>query len=774
MRKSWLKKLRTFGVGLLIVGALVSPLATAKAEEPLPGTPGAADYVAPGTADAAVPTETQSKSRVQAASDAIKGATLVAQLSSLIDYVAGISPFSSKLFSCDGSQQCVQTAVQNANRFILNLVNLFYILVLLLIAIAQIFGVENYSIQRMLPKLILAILLSTFGLFFVRLATDTAQLLTIGLIPSGGVAQPLLAATSAAEILSKGISEVAGLLVPGVGWFYSALQVFLNPLNWFALAFLVVAIILFLRIAALWVLAVLAPFGVAFGVLPSTQGFAKVYWRKVLSYAFIGPILIFFLRLAVIVYTAVQGKLDTGFLGTAGNFLGGLLPTTPSKFLGGLMAFMVLALGIAVVRKLGVEVANFTIGAFKKAFKTALGLGKTAVVATGAAIGTAVTGGGTLAGFLAARGVTEATQKTIGLLGSSLGTGLKSSGIKPLQNFGALIQKPSQAAYEKQVAPNYKPDARGNTAARQLYRKKDLTEGDTLRALAKENIDLFNDQYINNKDLTDTERLTNAMFAAEAGKIGAKNIPGEQLGIKEATAGLKEENNRQILTREVRKYSMLVDPVIGNDANPNQVSAIRKFVAANADQLHLQNDEVFGNDKIVGEIERVLSPQQWQRFVDRLNPKKQRIVGQTLREVAADRGTQGRVQEFVRLNARADRLGSDPLDAYNPAFYRGIRDSKGNAVSAETERALRQAADALKQAAIKTPEVYKNQTTEIAGRMIVELKNAEKVGDVLKGVSKAVRQEFKRLARDPSVSFQNNDVRLAILGSMMPEPAPKT
>jgi|GEM_PF-6047592 len=283
----------------------------------------------------------------------------------LTDHAARAEPF---------TNQQVNTGIEAGNRFLLNLINLFYILVLLLIAIATIFDVQQYSVTRLLPKLVIAILLSNFGLFFVQILADTGQLLTLGILGNGAttLASHVVGNLSDWEILKttgiRAVGAIAAWVSGGTSVPLSFIYEATRPSNWFTVAFMLTTLVLWLRIVGLWVLAIFAPVGVALGVLPATQGMAKKYWQKVISYAFVGPVMIFFIRLAVIMFDALSGGTGNTPAVTTG---------TPSinteSYIRDLIVAIILFVGIAFTKKMGNEVATFAIGAFQKAFKTAFG-----------------------------------------------------------------------------------------------------------------------------------------------------------------------------------------------------------------------------------------------------------------------------------------------------------------------------------------------------------------------------------------------------------------
>jgi len=394
------------------------------------------------------------------AQETIAQTTFLAFIARMLHAAAKIDPFDNA-----ATRGSIQDAIQEGNSFLLNLMNLFYIFILLLIAVATILDIQRYKASRLLPKLVIAILLSNFGLFAVVAISNFSQILASGLLgadPVKTLVSPIIGSigtvkyltTTALKIILAPIVVITG---PG-SWLIALFVELLNPMNYFLIAFILATLILLFRIAGLWMLAIAAPAGVAAGVLPATQGFAKLYWRKVISYAFVAPILIFFIRMAVIFFGAFDNSKES-VVSVPQQFAeaigGGVF--NPYNWIRDLGSVLILFIGIVVVRKMGVEVANLTIGGFEKAFKLGFkGMklaGKAAVVAGAAVL--AIPSGGTSVGALAGAevatsvggklaqvGISKATRKAAGGFLKKMGSGLvKGNKTGTLSNaFGRVIE----------------------------------------------------------------------------------------------------------------------------------------------------------------------------------------------------------------------------------------------------------------------------------------------------------------------------------------------
>ncbi|MFO0702857.1 MAG: hypothetical protein U0514_03285, partial [Candidatus Andersenbacteria bacterium] len=479
-----------------------------------------------------------------AGKDILATGGLLSIFGAILNGTSKINPFDNN-FMCV-QQGCIGFAIQQGSQFILNLINIFYILILLLIAFATILDVQAYSMQRLLPTLVIAILLSNFGLFFVKSIADFSQLLAQGLIGPGNLADPLIGSTSFISILGQDAERlVAGFLtlIPGVGIVTLPLQFIveaLNPLNWFVVAFALTALIMLLRIIGLWLLAIAAPLGIAAGVLPATQRFAKLYWQKVIAYALAGPVLIFFVRLATLFATMLQQKNPFGIVN---NAVAGLV----TYFL----IAMTLFIGIVVVRKMGVEVATWSIALFEKAFKrtwgTIIGFSKGSIVAAGTALKLAAPEASLLGSLAASIGIKDPKeQKGVGLLASALGAGIKSgAGGGVLGQFGGALEKQGNELFKNQVPPEFRNPDRGlGDNALAIARAKDLVEKvdpalldlvktDPVAVLARMNERNADGTF----KLNARDRLAMAYLLAKEGKIGKEREKDDAGNIKTLAIG---------------------------------------------------------------------------------------------------------------------------------------------------------------------------------------------------------------------------------------------
>lgn len=210
--------------------------------------------------------------------------------------------------------------------------NLFFVVILLVIAFATVLRVSSYQYQQLLPKFVIAIFLVNFSRTIVGIAIDASQvimttfaaaLVDVGagnfikllkidqwlqpaniqkVVTQGGDALKDAAgssfANSAVDALRSitPIDNYVGLVLTlAIGFF--TLTVTLTML-----------IILVYRIVALWILIILSPLAFLMSVLPSTRQYFSQWLTMLVKQLTVGPVLIFFVWLAL---STAQQNADT-------------------------------------------------------------------------------------------------------------------------------------------------------------------------------------------------------------------------------------------------------------------------------------------------------------------------------------------------------------------------------------------------------------------------------------------------------------------------------
>jgi hypothetical protein len=179
-----------------------------------------------------------------------------------------------------------------------DIANMFFVVILLVIAFATVLGLENYSWKKLLMKFVLMAILVNFSRIICGVVIDAAQVFMMTFVNalSATAGGNLIGALKLDKMLSfsKGmkpeelnLSKVVATLMAAS--FFSVLAAFT------VLAYL---LMLLTRVIVLWVLIILSPLAFVLNVVPKTQAYASKWWTTFGNEVVSGPVLVFFLWLS--------------------------------------------------------------------------------------------------------------------------------------------------------------------------------------------------------------------------------------------------------------------------------------------------------------------------------------------------------------------------------------------------------------------------------------------------------------------------------------------
>ncbi len=192
-----------------------------------------------------------------------------------------------------------------------DLCNMFFIIVLLVIAFGTLLKLEQYRYNRLLGKLIIYAFLINFSKFIAGFWIDIGQVIMLtfvngfknaaaGNLASGlGLAEMVTLAKEAPDVKSTGLM-IAVLL--GIALLIIAVIVVI----------IMLAILLF-RILMLWFLVVTSPLAFITRVFPGTAKYSDQWWGEFNKYIIVGPVMAFFLWLALTVIAVTGANPPSGF-----------------------------------------------------------------------------------------------------------------------------------------------------------------------------------------------------------------------------------------------------------------------------------------------------------------------------------------------------------------------------------------------------------------------------------------------------------------------------
>ena len=218
--------------------------------------------------------------------------------------------------------------------------NIFFIFILLIIAIATILRLESYGAKQLLPKLIIVALLINFSLVIATTIVDASNILALTFIsritPVPDKLAKILQINKITDTSENSVTpsaeDIDWQTVASGGWgnglikinqkfttdeeVMNATPVLQNKPSeqviqffWQAtililqltliFVFVALSVMLLVRSVALIIIFVLAPLGFLAAILPATRGYANQWWHKLFQWSFFFPASAFMIYLAV-------------------------------------------------------------------------------------------------------------------------------------------------------------------------------------------------------------------------------------------------------------------------------------------------------------------------------------------------------------------------------------------------------------------------------------------------------------------------------------------
>ncbi|NLZ96879.1 MAG: hypothetical protein GX926_02730, partial [Candidatus Magasanikbacteria bacterium] len=241
--------------------------------------------------------------------------------------------------------------------------NMFFVVILLVIAFGTILGVENYQWNKLLGKLIFAAIFINFSKMICGLFIDVAYVFSLTFLNAivntaqGNILHAfhmtkLLDFSNSSEVLNNtGISPVS-LAVSNFAAFMFAVMLLFTMGAYLG--------IMLARMVVLWLLIILSPLAFIFQIMPQTQEYAKQWWSMFTKQVLVLPVMTFFLWLTLATSSSgdIANTIGVGFEGT-------LLETTslPSSLVeitsfnnmaNFLVPFAIMIAGLTIVGQMGV------------------------------------------------------------------------------------------------------------------------------------------------------------------------------------------------------------------------------------------------------------------------------------------------------------------------------------------------------------------------------------------------------------------------------------
>lgn len=195
--------------------------------------------------------------------------------------------------------------------------NMFFVIVLLVIAFATVLRIQTYSYKNLLRKLIIMALLINFSKTICGFLIDFAQVIMLTFVNAfrnaGYNLVEMLKLTKILQLAQAGGQNVDEWNITG------ALVIGLLLLIIACVVVVIFLLVLLIRIVYLWLLVTLSPLAFFLSSFPSGQQYASRWWDYFTKQLVVGPLLAFFLWLSL---AAASGGLNVtttvGYTGQEG------------------------------------------------------------------------------------------------------------------------------------------------------------------------------------------------------------------------------------------------------------------------------------------------------------------------------------------------------------------------------------------------------------------------------------------------------------------------
>lgn len=265
------------------------------------------------------------------------------------------------------------TAVQVGWVMVRDVTNMFFVVVLLLVAFGTILGLEQYEWKKMLVKFFFAAILVNFSRVICGVIIDVGQVIMITFV--NGIAATaggnLINAFNLTDILSLSKNSSGQAITDSSEIFSAAV----GAITFAALTLgmmLVFVFILLSRMLVLWILIVLSPFAFVLSVIPQTEKYASQWWSEFGNHVIVGPVVVFFLWLsfAVVGSGGINSEISSSDNNSAPQ------PNMPGAAIGGKDGVSIPSAGITAAMSFD-KIANFAIaiGILMVGAKTSQSLG---------------------------------------------------------------------------------------------------------------------------------------------------------------------------------------------------------------------------------------------------------------------------------------------------------------------------------------------------------------------------------------------------------------
>ncbi|GAC1573560.1 MAG: hypothetical protein NVS3B9_4300 [Candidatus Doudnabacteria bacterium] len=236
--------------------------------------------------------------------------------------------------------------------FVRNIINIFFILTMVVIALATLFQLDEkkYGYKHLIPELVMMAVLVNFSLVIAQLILGIADTLQAQFLPNNhevlsNLAYQLMVKPNIAVHVAPFTGSYATVVASFFYLFFAVGSFF---------AFFAIAAFLVIRVVMLWALLLLSPVAYGLRVLPATHHESSRWWSEFLKYAFFTPIIGFFLHVAA---SLAVGQADYMAKLTQAAIATGVQPGLAQfieSSLSSVLVIFFLYIGVEVAKEIGV------------------------------------------------------------------------------------------------------------------------------------------------------------------------------------------------------------------------------------------------------------------------------------------------------------------------------------------------------------------------------------------------------------------------------------
>lgn len=266
------------------------------------------------------------------------------------------------------------TIIYSSWALVRDVLNVSFIMFLLFSAFSTVFQVDKYSYKSTLRTLILMALLVNFSYPITRFIIDLSNVLMFYMIDKMHLGDAFISSVANKGYLGNIIHPTTSN--PDIPYLIMSI-IFLFV---FTVTIFVIALLFLIRTVALAILVIFSSLAFIGEAIPPLSSYASEWWKKLFSYAFFGPLMVFMLVLASDMMDQIS-QVGHGNMQKIAN-----LNSSDPDFIASVSFFIIpiviLWIGLGVAGKMGIAGASLIVGKAEGFMK------KTGGVFTGAALGT--------------------------------------------------------------------------------------------------------------------------------------------------------------------------------------------------------------------------------------------------------------------------------------------------------------------------------------------------------------------------------------------------